>query len=137
MEEISNSEWEVMRVVWTLKKATSKEIIDNLQQQNWKPATVKTLIGRLVNKKVLGVHAEKRPYIYYPLVDETKSMDNAATELFEHLCDMKKGKVLVSLLNQTELDKKDIDQMQSILSKKSKTAPDMVTCNCVGGKSCE
>ncbi len=33
MKTISTSEWEVMRVVWTLKQATSKNIIDNLQKK--------------------------------------------------------------------------------------------------------
>ncbi|BAQ57188.1 CopY/TcrY family copper transport repressor [Lactobacillus acetotolerans] len=135
MKTISTSEWEVMRVVWTLKQATSKNIIDNLQKKKWKPATVKTLIGRLVNKKFLGEKTAKRPYIFYPLVDETKAMNRVSSDLFKHLCDMHKGQVLLNLLNETEIDQDDIKKMQSLLSKKIKTAPKMVDCNCVGGRN--
>ena len=30
--EISNSEWEVMRILWTLQAATSRQIIDLLAE---------------------------------------------------------------------------------------------------------
>ena len=47
--EISNAEWEVMRVIWTLGQATSRQLIEIMEvKQNWKPATTKTLLGRLV-----------------------------------------------------------------------------------------
>ncbi|MEL1239049.1 BlaI/MecI/CopY family transcriptional regulator [Liquorilactobacillus nagelii] len=31
--EISDAEWEIMRMVWTLQTATSRKIIDNLKQK--------------------------------------------------------------------------------------------------------
>lgn len=43
---ITDSEWEVMRVVWAQNKTTSKDIRDIIEnKKNWKPATTKTLIG--------------------------------------------------------------------------------------------
>lgn len=41
------SEWEVMRIIWTLGEATSRQLIRILGQKNkWSPSTVKTQIGR-------------------------------------------------------------------------------------------
>jgi predicted transcriptional regulator len=51
---ISDAEWEVMRVVWANESCYSQVIIDVLQEKmDWKPATSKTLIGRLVKKGYL------------------------------------------------------------------------------------
>ena len=44
--EISNAEWEVMRLLWSLGEASSKQLADLLvKKQGWKAATVKTLLG--------------------------------------------------------------------------------------------
>lgn len=49
--KISDAEWEIMRVVWSKKQASSQEIVSVLAtKMDWKPATIKTLIGRLVKK---------------------------------------------------------------------------------------
>lgn len=52
--KISDSEWEVMRVIWTQGSTTAQEIIAILgQTMDWKPATIKTLLGRLVKKEAV------------------------------------------------------------------------------------
>ncbi len=57
--KISDSEWEVMRVIWTLGQSDAKEITALLSEnKNWKAATVKTLLGRLVKKGVLKTESQ-------------------------------------------------------------------------------
>ena len=52
--KISDSEWEVMRVIWTLGQANAQQITQILaDSMDWKVATVKTLLGRLVKKEAL------------------------------------------------------------------------------------
>ncbi|MBA1434834.1 CopY/TcrY family copper transport repressor [Bombilactobacillus bombi] len=137
MEEISNAEWEVMRVVWTLKQATAQEIIANLQQYHWRPATIKTLIGRLIKKNCLAAHRQQRPFVYYPLVKEEATMNHAADALFSHLCAMKRGQTLFNLLEQTPLTQSDIQKIQTLLEYKAQHAPTQIACNCLlGGEQC-
>lgn len=51
MQTISEAEWEVMRVIWARKQLKSSDIIDILQEKfQWSPSTIKTLLGRLVDK---------------------------------------------------------------------------------------
>ena len=53
MTQISNSEWEVMRVLWASEEQKSSDIIRILQEKfYWSPSTIKTLLGRLVDKKI-------------------------------------------------------------------------------------
>lgn len=62
---ITDAEWEVMRVVWANGRVTSKEIISILKEKmDWKQATIKTLLGRLVEKGVLNTEQEGRKFIY-------------------------------------------------------------------------
>lgn len=65
--EITPAEWQVMRVVWSLRQTTSSQIIEILQKKvDWKPATIKTLLRRLVDKKALSATRQGRGFIYEP-----------------------------------------------------------------------
>ncbi len=57
--KISDSEWEIMRVIWTLGQSTAQEITQILaESMEWKAATVKTLLGRLVKKEAVWTEQE-------------------------------------------------------------------------------
>ncbi|UQS81739.1 CopY/TcrY family copper transport repressor [Bombilactobacillus folatiphilus] len=137
MEGISQSEWEVMRVVWTLGSVSAKEIISNLDQTGWQASTIKTLIGRLVKKGCLHVEQKQRPYQYSALITEDKAMNQSAVALFQHFCAKKKGQTLVQLVAQMELSQADVQNLQQLLSEKQAHAPKQVACDCLKGAHCE
>ena len=59
---ISETEWELMRVVWARSPLTAAEIIAELRTADptWHPKTVRTLLNRLVKKKALGHRPDGR-----------------------------------------------------------------------------
>ena len=81
--KITDSEWEVMRVVWANQEVTSKEIIEVLEQKkDWKPATTKTFIGRLVKKEMLNTKKEGNKFLYSTDVNEVDFVKNILMTLF-------------------------------------------------------
>ena len=67
--KISNAEWEIMKIIWINSEISSTNIIQELKyKSDWKPATVKTLINRLLNKKAIGFNKTGYEYFYFPLV---------------------------------------------------------------------
>ena len=74
---ISEAEWEIMRVVWANKAVTSREVIDILESKMaWKESTIKTLLGRLVDKQALETTKEGRKFIYTAKISENKTMND-------------------------------------------------------------
>lgn len=70
-QQMSASEAEVMQLIWDADgPLTSAQIIELLQHREWKPSTVWTFLGRLVEKGL--VHAEKtgKRSLYTPAVTE-------------------------------------------------------------------
>lgn len=129
---ISDSEWEVMRIVWTLEHAYTSQIIDQLKaKKNWSESTIKTLIRRLVQKGLLETTQEGRRFIYTPTVSQVAMMRRAATELLNKMCDMHKGEVIFELLKDSPISKSDLKMMSDEINKKEKTAPETVPCNCL------
>ena len=73
LPRISDSEWLVMRVLWSRGAATANEVVDELASETrWKPRTVKTLITRLMRKGAVKFSREGRMYRYYPAVTEAE-----------------------------------------------------------------
>nr|CCC17343.1 penicillinase repressor [Lactiplantibacillus pentosus IG1] len=135
--EISDAEWEVMRVAWTLGNVTSSQVAEVMaDKMGWKTATVKTLLGRLVKKGALRAEKSGRAFTYYPMVEEQPSMDEAVKTLFGHLCQMRVGQTLTDLISETELSQTDIAALQKVLAEKAEHAPEMVECDCVPGTQC-
>lgn len=133
--QISAAEWEVMRVVWALKQTTSTEISSVLSKKmNWKPATIKTLIGRLVKKGLLSTKQEGRKYIYSATITEEASVEEASEALFSQICTKKVGRTLKTVIEDATLSVEDIEQLEILLAKKKQTAPTSVPCNCVPGQ---
>ena len=53
--KISDSEWEVMKLVWKNHPLSSDDIVSSLvHRMNCSPQTIKTFINRLVKKGALG-----------------------------------------------------------------------------------
>ncbi|MQS76686.1 CopY/TcrY family copper transport repressor [Companilactobacillus halodurans] len=130
--EISSAEWQIMRIVWTLKHVTSSEIINLMQKkQTWSDSTIKTLITRLTKKEFLSRQKEKGRYIYSSTVAEQETMDEYANSLFDNFCAHKTGPVLNELVESLELSKSDLESLQGILNEKIKTAPEHVKCDCL------
>jgi len=130
--EISSAEWQIMRIVWTLKHVTSSEIINLMQKkQTWSDSTIKTLITRLTKKEFLSREKEKGRYIYSTTVEEQSTMDEYANSLFNSFCAHKTGSVLNELINSLEISQADIKSLQTTLEKKLKVAPERVKCDCL------
>lgn len=134
---ISDAEWEVMRIVWTLGQAGSSQIIDQLQvKNNWTESTIKTLLRRLCQKGYLKTEKDGRKFIYSATVDQTNMMYEETKAMLNKMCDMHKGQLLIKLMTDIPLSKADLKLLSEEITTKEKTAPDQVKCNCLPGIDC-
>ena len=71
LPQISEAEFEVMKIVWKYAPISTNEITEKLTQiSSWSPKTIQTLIKRLVSKKALTYEKQSRVFVYTPLVKE-------------------------------------------------------------------
>ena len=80
---ITDAEWEVMRVVWANERVTSKKVISVLKEKmDWTQSTIKTILGRLVEKGVLNTEQEGRKFIYTANIEEKEAVGNYTDDIF-------------------------------------------------------
>lgn len=121
LPRISETEWEVMKVLWTHAPLTAAEVIERLRARDrtWHPKTVRTLLNRLVKKKALGYRREGRVYLYRPLVAE-KDCVAAVTESFlDRVFGGALQPMLAHFVEQRKLTAADLRELQQILNRQS------------------
>ena len=117
---ISEAEWEVMRIVWSrTSPCTANEIVDALEGiADWKPNTVKTLITRLVKKRALGYEEERRMYLYYPLVSEDKCVKAETKSFVKRVFGGALKPMLVNFLQDEQFSQDDIEELKQLLEER-------------------
>ncbi|QTN01112.1 penicillinase repressor BlaI [Sediminibacillus dalangtanensis] len=116
---ISESEWEVLKVLWHKAPQTANDIISSLQvQTTWKPKTVRTLLDRLTKKEVIGVNKEQRVYTFYPLYSQNECQRAKTASFVKRFYDGTLKSMLVQFMEDEELSDEDIKELQSILDSK-------------------
>ena len=70
MDKLTNKEEEIMRVLWNLKKAFVKEVIDELPDPRPHYNTVSTIIRNLEEKGYISHKAFGKTHQYFPLVSK-------------------------------------------------------------------
>ena len=113
--KITGSELEVMKLLWRAENALPiTEIREKLQKtKGWEPATIKTLVGRLVNKGV--VRQEKRNVFYYsPLITEKEYSTWATEDLISRVYNGSARNLISALVNSDGLTQEDLDELRQM-----------------------
>lgn len=113
---ISEAEWEVMKVIWSMDtKATANAVIEKLENTDWKPATIKSLINRLLKKNALGYEQEGKTYLYYPLVSEEECVRAESNSFLQRLYGGALKPMFVNFLKQEKLSSEEVEELKKIL----------------------
>lgn len=112
---ISESEWEVMKVLWKRHPVAANEIIKELAAKEWHSKTVKTLISRLVKKGVVGFKSDGRTYLYRPLVKERDCIIEESQSFLDRLFGGSMAPMLAHFVDNKKLSKAEIGELEKIL----------------------
>ena len=117
LPRISETEWEIMRVVWARHPISAAEIIETLvaQDATWHPVTAKTLLNRLVKKRVLGFDLDGRSYLYRPLVRERDCVNAVSSSFLERVFGGSLSSMVAHFVEHRKLSPKQVRELRKIL----------------------
>jgi BlaI family penicillinase repressor len=114
--QISDAEWEVMKVLWERAPASAQDVVDALAtSKSWSPQTVKTLLKRLTEKGAATYEAEGRKFIYRPSVSREAAEKSESRSFLARVFDGAVTPALMHLLKLGELTPDDIKQLKKTL----------------------
>ena len=121
-KDLSKAEWKVMKIVWELRKAMAREVYTIAgEQHSWTPATVKTLLKRLVDKGYVSTTQVGNGFVYRPAQTPLSTLQAAADTLMTNAVEGMTGPLLVHMVERTALSADDLDSLQKLIDAKKKS----------------
>ena len=120
MEKLTNKEEEILRVLWDLKKAFVKEILEEVKDQNLHYNTVSTMVRNLEEKGYVAYKAFGKTHQYYPIVSKEnyrKQFMNQATRKF---FDNSFKSVVSYFAKEEKISAEELREILEIIEKKKK-----------------
>lgn len=125
LPQISEAEYEVMKVIWKHAPISTNEITDKLTKTTkWSPKTIQTLIKRLVTKGALSYEKQSRVFVYTPLIEEKEYIGQESHSFLERYYDGDITAMLSAYIEDDKLSESEIAALHSLLLKGSKKRGD-------------
>lgn len=119
--QISDAEWEIMKVLWQTPGLTANEVTERLaDSKEWHVKTVRTMLTRLQNKKVLEAKVVDKLYRYHPLYSREECIGAASTSFLSRVFDGAFSPMLAHFVKTSPLSRKDRAELERILGKYNK-----------------
>lgn len=115
-ERISEAEHAVMEVLWEESPLTAQEVTERVPaDRGWSANTVKTLLGRLLAKNVIGHEEEGRRYRYRPLVARGDYVVGESRKLIDRLFGGRLTPLVAHLAERDGITDQDIAEIEALL----------------------
>lgn len=116
LPQISEAEFEVMKVIWKHAPISTNEVIEHLiQPTNWNPKTIQTLLKRLVNKGAVTYEKKGRVFVYTPLVAEHEYVSQESKTFLKRFYDGNISTMLSAYLETEQLSEHELDTLRTML----------------------
>ena len=125
LSQITEAEYEVMKIVWKYAPINTNEITEKLlATSSWSAKTIQTLIKRLVNKGALTYEKNSRVFVYTPLVKESEYISQESNSFLNRYYDGDITAMLSAYIENDKLSETEIETFRSLLSKRGKKGGD-------------
>lgn len=116
LPQISEAEFEVMKIVWENAPVSTNDITDRLvQTTDWSPKTIQTLIRRLVSKEALTYEKNGRVFVYTPKVNEDEYLMQKSSSFISRYFGGDFSAMFSSYLGNDELTDEELKNLKGII----------------------
>lgn len=130
--QISDAEWQVMKIIWMQGEQTSTDLIKVLAERfDWSKSTIQTLLARLVEKECLTRKKEGKSFVYSALLTLDQSRDLLVQDIKDKVCSRRIRNLLADLIVECEFTQTDLEDLEAVISEKKSSAVTEVRCNCM------
>lgn len=130
--QISDAEWQVMKIIWMQGEQTSRDLIRVLAERfDWSKSTIQTLLARLVEKECLTRKKEGKSFVYSALLTLDQSRDLLVQDIKDKVCSRRIKQLVADLIMECDFTLADLEDIEAVISEKKASAVAEVRCNCM------
>lgn len=122
---ISESEWQVMKIVWSNYPLTLPEILDRLKGTDWSKTTIQTYLARLVKKGALSTKRQGKGYLYFPAVSESDCQLAESRDFLRRVYDGSLSKMVMGFVKNGNLSNEELNELKNLIAQQEETDADI------------
>ncbi|HEX3449224.1 MAG TPA: BlaI/MecI/CopY family transcriptional regulator [Isosphaeraceae bacterium] len=112
----TDGEMEILKVLWAVGPAELGQIRAQLQKQRpVATTTIATMLKVMLGKKLVKRSDGKRGYVWSARASRTRTASELVRKVLDHVFDGSAGRLVAHLLEETELDRRDRDEIRKLL----------------------
>lgn len=114
---ISESEWIVMKIIWSEPPKTLQDILSGLQYTQWSSTTVQTYLARLVKKGALSTTRQGKGYLYYPAISENDCQLAEGKTFLNRVYDGSLANMVSGFVKSGDLSADELETLKKLIAK--------------------
>ncbi|MCB0373442.1 MAG: BlaI/MecI/CopY family transcriptional regulator [Muricauda sp.] len=118
--QLSKSEEELMNIVWKLKKAFMKDLLDAYPDPKPATTTVATLLKRMTDKGFVGYNSIGRSREYFPLVKKKDYFSKHVNGLIKNFFNDSATQFASFFTQETNLSKAELEELKKLIDNEIK-----------------
>jgi predicted transcriptional regulator len=112
---ISDSEREVLKVLWEHGPSTARRIIDLISGRRWAYTTVLTLLGRLEAKGYVTVDRAEAVHVFAAAVSQHDVVKQRLADLAADFCEGDTTPLVLALVKNARFSPEEIEQFRRLI----------------------
>ncbi len=117
--KLSEAEWQIMNALWKQHPATAREVMERIPvATGWAYTTVKTMLTRLVAKKVVAETKRGHISYYEPLLEQEHAQKSAMSHLLEKVLEGAAAPLMLFLLEKGTFSRQEREALRRMLKEK-------------------
>ncbi len=118
--QLSNSEEQLMQILWKQKKAFMKDLIEAYPEPKPAATTVATLLKRMQDKKFVDYVQEGRSRKYFPLVRKKDYFSKHVNGLIKNFFNNSASQFASFFTQSTDLTKEELEDLKQLIDQQIK-----------------
>jgi predicted transcriptional regulator len=113
---ISPAELKVLQTLWNNSPLSAAQIVLELEKtETWHNRTIKSLINRLLKKKVIGHKEDGNRYLYFPLIKQNEYQEITSSSFIHRIFGGKISPLVAHFAKHEKITNEDLIELKAIL----------------------
>jgi BlaI family transcriptional regulator, penicillinase repressor len=114
--ELTEGEWEIMKVVWEKEPCAAGDVQDELAKtRNWAYSTVKTLMDRMVDKGLLKIEKVRNLQLFRACIDRIEARRGEFRKMLKRAFDGALTPMMQFLIEHEGLSKREASELRKLI----------------------
>lgn len=118
--QLTKAEEKLMKILWKLKKAFLKDLLEAFPEPRPAKTTVATLLKRMSEKEMVGYHEYGRLREYYPLVSKSDYFSKQMKGMVKNFFNNSSAQFASFFTTESNLSMEELEALQKIIAEEIK-----------------